>query len=163
MQLLWRVVIGTIASQMQRHVNQVATRCRVSRERNVILVEPVVAVVHEERGDAFSLGIESFHRERLTRLESQCLVVGPFQQGSNAVVGNVVGNVANVVGSTGMQNVGCLQLLALHFRDEVYIAVHIAHVVHGGAQVVARKLGLHGIEDHWFLADALQGAVDPFR
>jgi hypothetical protein len=39
--------------------------------------------------------------------------------------------------------------------------MHIAHVAHSCAQVVARQLCLHGIEYHWFLADAMQGPVNP--
>ena len=53
-----RIVVGTIFRQMERNVNIATISRRVCTIGDEILVETIVATIHEQAGDALAFGIE---------------------------------------------------------------------------------------------------------
>ena len=121
MVLLWRGAIGTIACQMERHVDKIAAGCRVHAKTDEVLMEPVVATIHEESGQSFALRIEAFHREKLSLFDLKSLTILAFNEFSYVLVGNVVCHVANVIGCARMQRIDSLELLAFHMCGKTHI------------------------------------------
>ena len=127
-----------------------------------VFVETVEAGVVEDGGDALAEVIEGGDGEDLAHLLIARAKDGGKDLGHGGV-GDVVAEGTDAVGIAGMEGIDGLELAATDLRLEIDVTVHIAHVLHGQAQVGAGPGSLEGVIDDGLLADMAQRAVEPLR
>lgn len=156
------IVVGTVFGQVQLHIDITRVGRRVGCKVYKILVETIIAAVHQYICDALALPIELVYSESCTFIYIRGMTGGIGAENfGNGIVVYVIFDRVDIVGFTGMQGVDGREFLAPDLGLQRHVGVHIAHILHGCAQVFHRKVCLGGIKDHGLLADALQGAVDP--
>ena len=148
-----------IGLQYQCQVHLPVLSQRVSPEGDILLVEPVVAVVAQERRQPRALIVQRIHVE--PHALPQPAVVSRQQPRDGRVL-DVVAHRPHIVGLAWVQHVDGVQLLPFPLGIELHLRIQVAQVLQCQLQVVARQLRLHRVEDHRGLTQALQRAIDPF-
>ena len=139
--------------QVHRHVEKSRTTHAVNGEGDIVLVKLVVALVVQKFRDALTFLVELVDREPDPFL--QHLVVGlvELQQLRNALVLNIVVDVADEVGFARMQQIADIHLApflpCLAFNG----GIEIAHVLHSAGHIKASALGEQRVVNYLLTAE----------
>ena len=155
-----RIVVGTIFRQMERYVNIATIFRRVCAIGDKILVETIVATIHEQAGDTLTFGIELIYGKWCSTTKHRGFVV--FQNFSYAIVFNIIAYGANGVLFARIKLINYLYLLTLTLSLNIYVGMHIAPIAHSHRKGCRRSVGKQGVVDYRRLTNIAQCAVYPF-
>ncbi len=155
---------GAVLRQMERNADMARAAHRVGRIVDEVLVEAVESRIGKYPRYPPPLLLECRNRE-LQRAQGRAVaeVQMPLQDAGHDGVPDVVPEAVYNKRCAGMETVDHPDLPAPRLGVEVHPRLHVAHVLHGKAQVLARLPGLKRIVEHRFLAYLLQRAVNPLR
>ena len=120
-----------------------------------------ITIIREQTCDALALLIQSAHCERHTRLQAPLLGIINIQKTGDAVVLDIIRNIANKERFSWMKCIDGLELLALHLFIQGDRRIHITKILHGRMKIFTTQLRLKCIKHYRFLAYPLQGSVNP--
>ena len=156
-------VVGCLSvfHQMEGHVDIVGATGTVGRELYKVLMEVIIARIVEDSREPRALLVEVGNGKLAGR---KILRDERPQNARHTAVLDIVAEMADEKRITGMKRIdGIETALALLLHIKADTRIHIAHILHCRAQVLAGEPCLSRVEKHGLLTDALQCAVDPFR
>ena len=149
---------GIVRMHDQLHVHRLFLVVPARLVGDILLMEPEIAAILQERGDLRTLTVQRVHTESLPHPDLHLPVL---QQSGNHRVADLRVEVTHEVRLVGMQHVEGIHLPPLLVEEELHLGVEITLVLQGLPQYLTRLLGHQRVVDDGRLTHIPQRAVDP--